>query len=259
MQVSPTQSGLRLAGARELLLPITVLACFGLYYGAEFPLWVVAAVAVPMLVLYALAPRWAARSVVSFDRDLVRLLSTGRRQALPGRYARALGMRVFSAAGVRAERRAVVAAENSDPREAQASYRAALREYASQPPLRVLLGYANACYALGDDVEAIRVYRELQANAAALPGVRRNLVHAMVRSGESLREALALLDDAARNDVGRARPADTDLMRAVAHAKLGEFDRARMLADAYPVVDGEFAISLRTELERVLDGATAPI
>lgn len=259
MPAAPTQSGLRFAGARELLLPITVLVCFGLYYGAEVPSWAVALVAVPMLVLYALAPRWAARSVVSFDRDLVHLLSTGRRQALPGRYARAFGMRIFSAAGVSAERRAIVAAENADPREAQSSYRVALHAYDAHPPLQVLLGYANACYALGDDTEAIRVYRELQTSAESLPGVRRNLVHALVRSGESLREALTLLDDAARNDVGRARQADTDLMRAVAHAKLGEFDRARKLADAYVEADGEFVQSLRAELERVLEGATAPI
>ena len=89
------RSGVTLAGARELLLPLTVISCAALYYLAHLPGWTVAACAAPMIALYAFAPMIGARSVADFDRDLVRLLSTGRRDRLPARYARAIGMRLF--------------------------------------------------------------------------------------------------------------------------------------------------------------------
>ncbi len=252
------ESGVWVAGLRELLLPLAVAACFVLYYFAEQPWWVMVAVALPMLALYLFAPRWAALSVARFDRDLVRLLSTGRQSLLPGRYARSFGMRMFSAPAVRAERRAVVAAENGHPAEARAAYRNALREQPSGAPLRVLLGYAHACYALGDDVEAIRVYRELLDQAGSLPGVRRNLAHALVRHGDSLREALSLIEGDLALDTGSERKAERDLLRAVAHAKLGERERARELAEQSAQAQGDLAVALRVELQRALDGAAAP-
>jgi hypothetical protein len=253
MTRSAQPSGLRFAGVRELLLPVTVLACFVLYYVLELPGWVVAAVAAPIVVLYALAPAWAERSVASFDRDLVRLLSTGRRASLPGRYARALGMRMFAPPAVSAERRAVVAAENGLPREARASYRVALHEHGRGAPLRVLLGYAHACYELRDDGEAIRAYRDLLAQTTALPGVRRNLAHALVRRGEALREALELIDA----EGGSGHAPERELLRAVAYAKLGEHGRASELAERTRDAEGALAEALRVELQRALDGVSA--
>jgi hypothetical protein len=141
------KTGLSLAGTRELILPVTVLGSFVLYYVLELPGWTVVALALPMGVIFALAPSWAARSVASFDRDLVRLLASGQRAALRRRYALALGMRVFSPPAVSAERRAVVAAENGLAREAKAGYLVALDSYGKRAPLRVLLGYAHAATA----------------------------------------------------------------------------------------------------------------
>jgi hypothetical protein len=166
-------------------------------------------------------------------------------------------MRLFSPPAVSAERRAVAAAENGMPREAKAGYLIALHSYGKQAPLRVLLGYAHACYSLGDDAPAITTYRELLEHAGALPGVRRNLAHAMVRSGESLREALALMDIDAAQDAGGSRGAERDLMRALAHAKLGERARACELAERTAAADSELAEALRIELQRELDGVAA--
>jgi tetratricopeptide (TPR) repeat protein len=208
-----------------------------------------------MAALYVFAPSWGARSVERFDRDLVRLLSTGRRSALSRRYALALGMRLFAPPAVAAERRAVVAAENGRAGEARAGYRAALREYGRRAPLRVLLGYAHACYAIADDGEAIRVYRELLVQEGMLPGVRRNLAHALVRRGEALREALELIDGENAFGSGSVQGHELDLLRAVAHAKLGERDRALELFERSSAVEGAFAVSLRAELQRTLDGA----
>lgn len=246
-------SGVRFAGLRELLLPVTVLACFVLYYVLELDGWAVAAAGVPMVLLYALAPAWAESSTARFDRDLVRLLSTGRRAALPGRYARALGMRLFASPAVSAERRAVVAAENGLPREARASYRVALHEHGRAAPLRVLLGYAHACYELRDDSEAIRAYRDLLAQTTALPGVRRKLAHALVRRGEALREALELIDA----EAGPGHAPERELLRAVAYAKLGEHRRASELAERTRDAEGELADALRLELHHALDGVSA--
>jgi hypothetical protein len=252
------RSGVTLAGAREVLLPLTVIACAALYYLAHLPAWSLALCAGPMVTLYMIAPFWGARSVARFDRDLVRLLSTGRRSALPGRYARALGMRLFAPPAVNAERRAVVAAELGDMNEARSSYRRAHFEYGPQAPLRVLLGYAHACYALGDDAEAVRVYRGLLKQTGSLPGVQRNLAHALVRRGESLREALELID-ADRNAGNSAeRNAELDLLRAVAHAKLGERERANALLEQSAAASTEHASALRAELQRALDQVAEP-
>lgn len=250
--------GLSLAGLRELLLPLTVIACGALYYLARVPGWTLALVAVPMVVLYASAPLWAASSVARFDRDLVRLLSTGRRDALHRRYARALGMRLFAPPAVRAERHALVAAETGHMQEARASYRRAHREYGARPPLRVLLGYAHACYALGDDAEAIRTYRGLLAQTGSLPGVQRNLAHALVRHGESLREALELIDSEPQSGAAPERKAELDLLRAVAHAKLGDRDTARALLEQCPAVQGGQVAELRAELARALERTAEP-
>jgi hypothetical protein len=255
MKGPPDAPGLSVAGARELLLPLTLAVCFTAYYIAEAPFWVVVAVAAPMLVLYALAPAWAASSVERFDRDLVRLLATGQREALRARYAWALVMRWFAAPAVSAERRAVVAAENGRAREARADYRIALHHYGKRAPLRVLLGYAHACYATEDDAEAIRTYRELLEQVGTLPGVKRKLAHALVRRGEALREALALIDAEAPADGGPTRQ-ELDLMRAVAYAKLGERERAQELLAQSSAAEGELAVALRAELQRTLDGAT---
>jgi predicted Zn-dependent protease len=259
MAVSSERSGLSLAGVRELLLPLTLIGCLALYYFARLPWWSLLLLALPMSALYALAPAWATHSTASFDRDLVRLLSTGKRDALPARYSRALGMRLFAAPAVRTERHAVVAAENGMAREACASYRRALREYGTQAPLRVLLGYAHASYALGHDDEAIRVYRNLLAQTGSLPGVQRNLAHAMVRRGESLREALALIDSDAQPSNTQERKAELDLLRAVAHAKLGERERARELLEQSGAARGDQALALRAELQRALEGTANPL
>jgi hypothetical protein len=239
-----------------LLLPLTVAVCFVLYYLVQTPGWVVVAVALPMATLYVLAPRWGVRSVERFDRDLVRLLSTGQRSALSRRYAAAIGMRLFAPPAVTAERRAVVAAENGDARDARAGYRAALREYGRGAPLRVLLGYAHACYAVADDAEAIRVYRQLLTHEGMLPGVRRNLAHALVRRGEELREALQLIDGESGPGAAAERRNELDLLRAVAHAKLGESARARELMAQVGEAHSELASALRAELQQTLDGAT---
>jgi tetratricopeptide (TPR) repeat protein len=243
--------GLTLGATRELLLPTTLLACFAIYYLLEQPFWVVVVCAVPMLALYASAPMLAARSAARFDRDAISFLASRNATALRSRYNRAFGMRLISPPGLRAERKAMVLAESGDTRGARDAYREAHEEHSGRPPLRVLLGYAHASFALGDDPRAIELYRTLLATGGPLPGVERNLAHALVRRGEDLREALTMLGRCEREPVPEPRQTELKLLRALAHAKLGEHERARgLLTEAG---SHEHSADLRKELSQLLN------
>ena len=241
-----------MGATRELLLPLTLLGCFVIYYLADQPFWVVLACAIPMLGVYAVAPAWAARSVARFDRDAVTILARSHVAALRKRYARALGMRLFAPPAVRAERKAMVLAECGETRAARAAYREALDEHAGRAPLRVMLGYAHASFSLGDDAQAISMYRKLLATAAGLPGVERNLAHALVRRGQDLDEALQMLGRAEREPGDAVRQNELKLLRAIAYAKLGDQARAKeLLRETDESL--EQTAALRDELRSLLD------
>jgi tetratricopeptide (TPR) repeat protein len=235
-----------------------LLVCFGLYYGAEQPFSIVLAVAVPMLVLYACAPLWARSSMAAFDRDAVQLLASGQSGALVDRYERAIGMRLFAPAAVCAERQAMALAEAGQTRAARAAFRESLDEYGDAPPLRVLLGYAHASFALGDDAEAIPMYRKLLQSAVVLPGVERHLAYALVRSGEDPREALSLLDRAPREPDDAHRRGELSLLRAVAHTRLGEHDRAASYEAEAGGAVSDATETLRTLLRSAREGSSLP-
>jgi tetratricopeptide (TPR) repeat protein len=255
---SESTGGLKLAGLRELLLPFGVGAAFVLHYVLHLPAWVVGVSLVPLLALFVWAPSWATRSTQAFDRDVVALLARRRPERLAGRYEQALGMRLFAPPAVSAERRALVAAESGQARAAYHAYRVALVEYGNAAPLRVLLGYGHAAFQTGDDAEAVRIYRQLADGHGSLPGVEINLAHALVRSGEAPRDALPLLERALAAQPAPALRARLLLIRAIAHAKLGEAAAAReVLRQAEPLGVDEHH-ELREQLDVALDARTAP-
>jgi hypothetical protein len=245
-----------LGATRELLLPVTFLGCFALYYFARLPFGVVLACSLPMLLLYALSPLWAARSLARFDRDSVRLLAAHDPAKLRARYRRALGMRWFAAPGLRAERKAMVLLECGEPRAASHAYREAIDELGALAPPRVILGYAHASFAIGDDGAAISMYQRVIDELGALPGVERKLAHALVRAGRDLDRALELLERA-QSEVGEANArGELNLLRALALAKRGEHERARALV-AENEASSDSARELRDETERLLNGTAA--
>lgn len=256
MEAPPPRSGFSFGATRELLLPATLVACFALYYLAHQPFWVVVTCAVPMLALYALAPAWAARSLASFDRDVVRMLAARSPSELRGRYNTALGLRLFAAPALRAERKAMMLAELGETRGAHAAYREAYEEHAGQPPLRVILGYAHASFAVGDDRSAITLYRRLLASAGTLPGVERNLAHALIRRGEDLPEALERLARVEREANDSERQLELKLLTALAHAKRGDrVEAERLLASTPPSPASE---PLRDSVREALLGGATP-
>ena len=119
-------------------------------------------------------PGLAARSLASFDRDVVRMLAARSHSELRGRYNTALGLRLFAAPALRAERKAMMLAEVGEARGAHAAYREAYEEHAGHAPLRVILGYAHASFAVGDDRSAIHALPKPLSSAGTLPGVERN-------------------------------------------------------------------------------------
>ena len=247
-----------MGATRELLLPATLIVCFALHYSADQPFAVVVACALPMLLLYALAPLWAARSLASFDRDSVALLAARSPQRLMSRYRRARGMRLFAPPALLAERRAMVLLECGDARAARAAYREVLDELGAAAPARVVLGHAHASFELGDHGTAVGHYRRILQTVGALPGVERKLAHALVRRGEDLQEALTLLARTERELLNAEHNIEHGLLRALAFAKLGDSERAREVLARLGSPTPESAV-LREEIARQLEGRVTAV
>lgn len=239
---------------RAALIPTSLVVVFLLMYWVELPFFAAASASLPFLLLFLFAPLWARASTRSFDRDVVRLLTTDRKQQLDGRLARALGMRLFSPPAWVAERRGLVASERGAPAEARLAYRKAMKGYEDPEhvPMAVLLGYAHASYALGDDPEAIRTYRKVLATQGSMPQLERNLAHALIRRGEDLRQALDLLEHARARAGDDAERAEIALIRAIGEAKRGRRATAKEALRVHADADGPAAEDLRAELREEL-------
>lgn len=173
---------------RASLVPAALVVVFVAFYAVRVPFgWAVAASA-PLVLLFLVAPAWAARSVQAFDRDAVLALSRGQRDQLPALYRRALGMRLFAPVGVRAERRGLVASESGDREGALVAYREAAeawRRAGGTAPVSVWFGLAGAAEALGRWPDAAEALRVLAKHDAAVPGLSDRLARAESRLGAS--------------------------------------------------------------------------
>jgi tetratricopeptide (TPR) repeat protein len=206
-----------------------------------------------------LAPNWARRSQLAFDRDVPALLTQGKPGALQNRFDRALGMRLFAPVAVSAERQGMVARENGRHAEARGAFALAQRSQGRAAPLAVRLGYAHACFAVGDDLAAIDAYRALIEAGDLLPGVERNLAHALIRQGQQLEEALGLLQRTEDTRRSPAERAEVDLVRALAHAKLGQRVEAERLLSAAEgrIQDSAAHAQAEAEVHAVLGAAVS--
>jgi tetratricopeptide (TPR) repeat protein len=234
-----------------------VVAGFILYYFGEQPMSVVFTFAAPFIVLYALAPLWAARSLAAFDKDCVRILAQRDPARLKARYARAIGMRLFASPAELAERKAMVMLECGSFRAAQAAFREALEELGPAASDRVVLGAAHASFAAGDHGSAIGLYRRVLNGVGALPGVERKLALALVRHGEDLGTAVEILERTVHEVSAGAARQELILIRALAHAKLGDAARAKAALQSaleQCAVDSDAAKDLHLEVtERIAE------
>ena len=239
---------------RAALIPLSLVVVFFLYYAAEVPFGAAASASIPFLALFLAAPLWARRSTTRFDQDVVRLLTTDAKDRLEGRLSRALGMRLFAPPAWVHERRGLVASELGRHGEARAAYRKAMKAYddPEQAPMAVLLGYAHASYALGDDIEAIRSYRKVLATQGTMPKLERNLAHSLIRRDEDLKEAMELLDRAEAGAQSPEARTEVALIRALGDAKRGRRATAKDALREHRDADGEAAGELLEELREEL-------
>lgn len=246
-----------IATAHAALVPLSVVSCVALYYLGHWPLaWVVAAAA-PFTALFIAAPYLARVSMTRFDRDVVGLLAKKSPGALEARYRSALAMRLFAAPVLVAERAGLVAWESGRAAKARHAYKEALDAYGSHAPANVLVGYAHACHAVGDDREAVRAYEQVLKSVGGIPRVHRNLAHALARTADEPREALRVADAALERCADEVLGAELRLVKAIAHARLGDPLRARKLLREVEGREGGEIASLREEVERRLEDADA--
>lgn len=238
-------------------MPLSVVSCVALYYLGHWPLtWVVFA-AVPFTALFVAAPYLARASMTSFDRDVVGLLAKKTPAALEARFRRALAMRLFGPPVLVAERAGLVAWESGDPAKARHAYKEALDVYGANAPPSVVVGYAHACHAIGDDREAVRAYEQVLKSVGGIPRVHRNLAHALARTADEPREALRVADEALERCGDDVLAAELRLVKAIAHARLGDRLRARKLLREVEGREGGEIAALRAEVERRLEDADA--
>jgi hypothetical protein len=244
-------------GRHHVLIPISVVSCAILLYGLHAPFAVVLVVAATFLTLYLSAPSLVARSRESFDRDALSIRAS-KDGAAASELARRLGARLEAAWAMRllgppAEvhaRRAMVAEEASRPAEAREHYRRALGAWDGELPLPMLLGYANASYASGDDVEAVVTYQKVLDRGSMLPRVHVRIAHATLRAGLPTDNVEGWLEAAERDAEDETGKHEVTLVRALGAAKDGDRRRARELLAATPE---DVHASLRAEVQAALD------
>jgi len=237
--------------SRAALLPVALLLVFGLHFAAAVPFgWAVAA-SLPLVALFIFAPAWVRRSAAAFDRDAIRLLAGGRSTDLVDRYGRSLGLRLFGPVALRAARQGMVAAETGDAEAARLHFARAHDgwEDPKDVPFAVTVGWAHACYGVGDDTEAIAAYRKVLDERGALPRVRKNLAHSLIRRGDAIRDALSVLDQADVEASDPTEKAELGLLRAWALSDLGQKKKAARLLKAHADVDTDLAEEARTACE----------
>lgn len=233
---------------RNLLVPISLVLAFALYYWAHLRIGVVVLAVSPLVLLYVLAPWWAVASAKAFDRDALRLRAGGRSAELRARLDRALGMRLFAPPVARAERLAEILRETGQPAAARREYARAIAAAGGAPTLSMYVGLAHSAYAAGEHGEAIGAYRKLLELDASLPRVRLRLAHAHLRrdAKNDVADALEVLDAVPASAADRDEIA---LLRAYADARRGEPASARArLAEVAPGAHPE----LRAEIEAAL-------
>lgn len=238
----PTQPVLR-----HVLVPISLVLSFALFYWARLPLPGVILVIAPLIVAYVMAPRWARTSLEAFDRDALRLRAAGQHAALRARFDRALGMRFFAAPASVHERRGQILRETGDPAGASRAYRAALLAAGDPAPMPMLLGLGHSAHAAGEDDEAIGAYRRVMEIDPQLPRVRLQLAHAVLRRGRrtDVDDAIALLDGVPTAASDRDEVA---LLRAYA-----ELRRGRVAAARTAIAEIASPAALRAEIAAALE------
>ncbi len=240
-------------GRHHLLIPVSVLTSAVLLYGLHVPFGGVLVVAGGFLALYLSAPGLVRRSRDAFDKDALAIRASkaeGRAGKLAARLEQAWALRVFGAPADVHARRGMIADEAKRPREAREHYRRALAAWDGELPLATLVGYANASYLAGDDVEAVVHFQKVLERGAMLPRLHVRLAHATLRAGLPMESVAAWLDAAERDAEDETSRHEVVLVRALHAAKRGDRDGARKLLREVP---GATLEALHAEVREALE------
>lgn len=192
--VAPPSPRLELSLRNLLLAAVPVLA-IGLRWGYGASTRTVTLAVLPILAFsVALGPLLRMRAK-AFERELLRRIQLRQTAGLRTLYARQVLLRLFASPPYLAARRAMIAQELGEHAAAREDFRVALSgtEEAAQLPL--LVGLANACWALGDHTEAEPLYRDALRRGARYPVVFHHLAEGLLRREMKLDEAIELAEE----------------------------------------------------------------
>ncbi|MEM9072651.1 MAG: tetratricopeptide repeat protein [Myxococcota bacterium] len=208
-----------------MLLPLSFAVIFGVRYGLGTSLTLAFAVAAPLVLLFAVAPLLAARSRRRFERVLATALAAGDTELLEIAWRRARAFRWFGWPTEVLETKGLVATTLGDVEGARGAYQLAREAHGGVGSLGVELGLGDACYQLGDDPAAIEALRRVVTEDPTHHRARRQLAHALLRSGADEGEALELLETCPEAD-GKGAHLDR-MLRAAAYASVGDKESAK--------------------------------
>ncbi len=178
---------------RLALLPLCLVVVVALHLGLEWPFGVALGVAMPLLVLFLIAPWVCQRQLSRLDRKLITLQVRGDWAQAKLHLERTAVLRLLAPRALMAEREGRIAAAAGEHPRALKAYLEAEAGYRGQPPLGVLLGLGDSAYALGDHRRALKVFRKVLAWDRGLHRVQIALAHCLLSLGEKT-EAKELLD-----------------------------------------------------------------
>ncbi len=192
--VAPPSPRLELSLRNLLLLAIPVLAV-ALRWGYGMSTRTVTLAVLPVLVFsVSLGPLLRLRAR-RFEREMLRRIQLRQTATLRGLYARQVLLRLFASPAYLAARRAMIAQELGEHAAARDDFRLALAGTDEAAQLPLIVGLANACWALGDDAEAEPLYRDALRRGARYPAVYHHLAEGLLRRNIKLDEAIELAEE----------------------------------------------------------------
>jgi len=146
---------------------------------------------------FALSPLLRLRAR-RFERELLRRMQLRQSDRLRGLYRRQILLRLFASGSYLAARRAMIAQELGEHAAARDDFRQALGGSEESGQLPLVVGLANAHYALEEDAEAEPLYRDALRRGGRYPSVYHHLAHGLLRRRLKLDDAIDIVEEGIR-------------------------------------------------------------
>ena len=195
--VAPPSPRLELS-FRNLLLLAAPAVAIGLRWGYGMSTAAVTVIVAPIVVFsFSLTPLLRLRAR-RFEREMLRRIQLRQTDGLRALYRRQILLRLFASASYLAARRAMIAQELGEHAAARAEFRQALGGSDEAGQLPLVVGLANAHYALGEDAEAEPLYRDALQRGGRYPSVYHHLADGLLRRRFKLDDAIEIVEEGLR-------------------------------------------------------------